>query len=68
MHLPQRQGEIPRGLVSDDQNDTFWVYTNQALYEIVVKDEDRDVWKARLEAGEFEDALKYAKVRYAYAQ
>lgn len=43
-------------------NDTYWVYTDQALYEIVMKDEDRDVWRAKLDLGEFEDALRYSKV------
>lgn len=43
-------------------NKTFWFYTDQALYEIVVKDEDRDVWKAKLDKGSFDIALKYAKV------
>lgn len=28
----------------------------------MVKDEDRDVWKAKLEQEDFEEALRYAKV------
>ena len=50
---------MPKGLASDPMNDTYWVYTDQALYEIVIKDEDRDVWRAKLDLGEFEDALRY---------
>lgn len=53
---------MPKGLASDPMNDTHWVYTDQALYEIVIKDEDRDVWRAKLDLGEFEDALRYSKV------
>jgi hypothetical protein len=53
---------MPQGLAADPMNDTYWVYTDQALYEIVMKDEDRDVWRAKLDLGEFEDALRYSKV------
>lgn len=50
------------GITTDPINHTFWVHTTQALYEVVPNDEDRDVWRARLEQGDFEGALKYAKV------
>lgn len=29
-----------------------------------MQDEDRDVWRAKLEKGEFADALRFAKVRH----
>jgi hypothetical protein len=32
------------------------------LYEVVPHEEDRSVWRTKLEAGDFEAALKYAKV------
>ena len=41
---------------------TYWVYTDQSLFELVVGNEDRDVWKIYLEKGQFDVALRYAKV------
>lgn len=41
---------------------TYWVYTDQSLFELLVGNEDRDVWKVYLEKGMFDIALRYAKV------
>jgi vacuolar protein sorting-associated protein 18 len=51
-----------RGLTADPVRKTYWVYTNQSLFELVVGNEDRDVWSIYLEKGQFDVALKYAKV------
>ncbi len=48
-------------MVTDRVRQTYWVYTNQALYEVIVQDEDRDVWKLFIEKRNFEEAFKYAK-------
>ncbi|KAJ7293441.1 Pep3/Vps18/deep orange family-domain-containing protein [Mycena rebaudengoi] len=40
---------------------TYWVYTDQSLFELVVDNEDRDVWKIYLHQGQFDVALRYAK-------
>lgn len=44
---------------------TYWMHTNQSIYEIVVKDEDRDVWKIYLGRSNWELARRYAKVRHS---
>ena len=41
---------------------TYWVFTDQSLFELVVANEDRDVWKIYLEKEQFDTALRYAKV------
>lgn len=41
---------------------TYWVFTDQSLFELVVANEDRDVWKIYLEKEQFDIALRYAKV------
>jgi len=41
---------------------TYWVYTDQSLFELVVGNEDRDVWKVHLDKGQYDTALRYAKV------
>jgi vacuolar protein sorting-associated protein 18 len=49
-------------LAADPVRKTYWVFTDQSLFELVVGNEDRDVWKIYLEKGQFDIALRYAKV------
>lgn len=51
------------GLAADPVRKTYWVYTDQSLFELVVANEDKDVWKSYLDKGNYEVALRYAKVR-----
>ncbi|TFY83521.1 hypothetical protein EWM64_g503 [Hericium alpestre] len=59
--LPLKPGETVRALTADPVRKTYWVYTDQSLFELVVKNEDRDVWKIYKERGNFDIALKHAK-------
>ncbi|KAJ9114050.1 hypothetical protein QFC22_005870 [Naganishia vaughanmartiniae] len=59
--IPLSYGEQVAGITADPINHTFWIYSNRTLYEVVPHEEDRSVWRARLECGDFEGALKYAK-------
>jgi tetratricopeptide (TPR) repeat protein len=54
-------GQQALGLFADQQKNTFWLFTSQEIYEIVVTDEDRDVWKVMLRTEHFDAALRYAK-------
>jgi hypothetical protein len=54
-------GQKALGLFTDQQKNTFWLFTSQEIYEIVVTDEDRDVWKVMLQTEHFDAALRYAK-------
>ena len=54
-------GQHALGLFADQQKNTFWLFTTQEIYEIVVTDEDRDVWKVMLQTEHFDAALRYAK-------
>lgn len=38
------------------------MHTDQSIFELVVKDEDRDVWKIYLARSNWELARRYAKV------
>lgn len=58
----QKPTEEVRGLAADPVRKTYWVYTDQSLFELQVGNEDRDVWKIYLEKGKFDVALRYAKV------
>ncbi|KAJ7076574.1 Pep3/Vps18/deep orange family-domain-containing protein [Mycena belliarum] len=59
--LPLKQNEQVKGLAADPVRKTYWVYTDQSLFELVVDNEDRDVWKVYLQKGQFDVALRYAK-------
>lgn len=61
--LNQKPNEEARGLIVDNIRKTYWIYTDSSLYELVISNEDRDVWKVYLEKGQPDIALKYAKVR-----
>lgn len=49
------------GLLTDLTQNTYWLFTNQEIYEVVANDEDRDVWKVLLREQKFDEALQYAK-------
>ncbi|KAJ3071689.1 hypothetical protein HDU98_004948 [Podochytrium sp. JEL0797] len=55
------ENECVHSLVVDGLKGTYWVYTNVSVYEIIVNDEDRDVWKIYLSRKNFETALTFAK-------
>ncbi|KAJ3040940.1 hypothetical protein HDV00_010151 [Rhizophlyctis rosea] len=54
-------GESIVAMTSDPVKNTYWIYTTMALYELIVTDEDRDVWRLYLEKKSFDAALVYAK-------
>lgn len=54
------QGQKPLGLYTDQQKNTFWLFTTQDIFEIVVRDEDRDIWQIMLQRQQFDSALQYA--------
>jgi hypothetical protein len=63
--LPLGPGETAVNLSADPVSRTFWICTNQNVLEVLVRDEDRDVWRAKLEKGEYTGALYFAKVSEA---
>ncbi|KAK3375458.1 Pep3/Vps18/deep orange family-domain-containing protein [Podospora didyma] len=54
------QGQKAIGLCVDIQKNTFWLFTSQEILEIIVRDEDRGIWKIMLEMQQFDAALQYA--------
>ncbi|ORY16122.1 Pep3/Vps18/deep orange family-domain-containing protein [Clohesyomyces aquaticus] len=54
-------GQSALGLVADIKKNTFWLFTTQEIFEIVVTDESRDVWKIMLKAQQFGAASQFAK-------
>ncbi|KAF9569895.1 DigA protein [Agrocybe pediades] len=62
--LPLKAKETVIGLAADPVRRTYWVYTDQSLFEVVVGNEDRDVWRIYLEKRQFDAALRYAKTAH----
>jgi vacuolar protein sorting-associated protein 18 len=54
-------GQKALGLVADLMKNTFWLFTAREIFEIIVTDESRDVWKIMLKAQKFDQASQYAK-------
>ncbi|KAF8922731.1 Pep3/Vps18/deep orange family-domain-containing protein [Mucidula mucida] len=59
--LPLKPGEEIHGIVADPIRSTYWIYTDQTILELEVKNEARDVWKIYLEKGQYDVALSYTK-------
>ncbi|KAL7317653.1 tethering complex subunit [Mucor circinelloides] len=59
--IPLNKDEVVQGLAVDDIKRTYWIYTSDAMYELVIKDEDRDVWKLYLQKKNYTVALQYCK-------
>ncbi|KAL2263882.1 hypothetical protein VTK26DRAFT_4559 [Humicola hyalothermophila] len=55
------QGQKAVGLCVDLQKNTFWLFTPKEIFEIVPRDEDRDIWKIMLQMQNFDAALQYAR-------
>lgn len=54
-------GQSTLGLVADQKKNTYWLFTNREIFELVANDEDRDVWKIMLKQQRYDEALKHAK-------
>ncbi|KAI9788478.1 MAG: hypothetical protein M1835_002258 [Candelina submexicana] len=54
-------GQTGLGLAADQKKNTFWLFTTQEIFEVVVNDEDRDVWRIMLQNEQFDAALQYAR-------
>lgn len=55
--------QLALGLTIDLQKNTFWLFTAQEIFEIVVRDEDRDIWRILLEKQQFDAAMNYAHTK-----
>ena len=53
-------GQSSLGLFADHQKCTYWLFTSQEVFEIVVTDEARDVWRIMLKQGHYAAAQHYA--------
>eukprot|EP01112_Ceratiomyxa_fruticulosa_P020451 TRINITY_DN6960_c0_g1_i1.p1 TRINITY_DN6960_c0_g1~~TRINITY_DN6960_c0_g1_i1.p1 ORF type:complete len:978 (+),score=224.54 TRINITY_DN6960_c0_g1_i1:223-3156(+) len=50
-----------KGVAHDHMNGNIFLYAENVVFEVYVKNEDRDVWKLYLEKRQFAEALEYCK-------
>jgi hypothetical protein len=53
-------GERPLGFSVDIEKNTFWLFTTHEIFEIIVRDEDRNIWQILLDRQQFDAALEHA--------
>jgi hypothetical protein len=54
-------GQSAIGLVADIKKNTYWLFTTREIFEVVIIDEARDVWKIMLKTQQFDAASQFAK-------
>lgn len=54
-------GQANLGLFSDLKKNTYWLFTQRDIFEVVVTDETRHIWKIMLKNQQFDAASRYAK-------
>ncbi|KAK9761063.1 tethering complex subunit [Basidiobolus ranarum] len=59
--IPLAPSQHILGMVVDSTKNTYWVFTNISIYELIVANEDKNMWNLYLEKMMFDAALQYAK-------
>lgn len=59
--LPLQPHERVIAMAVDESRRTYWIYTDASIFELVVRQEDRDVWQVYLNRNNHDQALQYAK-------
>ncbi|KAI8660600.1 hypothetical protein NCS57_01037800 [Fusarium keratoplasticum] len=57
------QGQKPLGFSVDIQKNTFWLFTSEEIFEIVVRDEERNIWEIMTKLQQYEPALQHARTQ-----
>ncbi|PHH71006.1 hypothetical protein CDD82_6799 [Ophiocordyceps australis] len=57
-------GQKSLGFAVDMQKNTFWFFTPDEIYEIVVRDEDRSIWRVMMENKQYESALQHCRTGF----
>mmetsp|Transcript_30694 Transcript_30694/g.89296 ORF Transcript_30694/g.89296 Transcript_30694/m.89296 type:complete len:803 (-) Transcript_30694:2330-4738(-) len=52
---------MPRRLLKDAFDGTLWLYSELYLYEIILTNEDTNIWKLYLKKGEYDSALRHCR-------
>ncbi|QPH16509.1 hypothetical protein C2857_001176 [Epichloe festucae Fl1] len=56
-------GQRAIAFTMDMQERTFWLITSEDIFEIVARDEERNIWQIMMGNRQFDSALQYARTR-----
>lgn len=56
-------GQKTVGFSVDVQKNTFWLFTSSEIFEIVVREEERNIWQIMMEMQQFDLALQQARTQ-----
>jgi hypothetical protein len=56
-------GQKAIAFTMDAQERTFWLITSDEIYEIVARDEERNIWQIMMKNRQFDSALHYARTQ-----
>lgn len=56
-------GQRAIAFAMDMQERTFWLITTDAIFEVVARDEERDIWHIMMNSRQFDSALQYARTQ-----
>ena len=57
----KRSGYEMVGMVFDERSHSFFAWSHKFIYQIVIEQEDRDVWKYYIDQHLFDDAIKFCE-------
>ncbi|KAG5968152.1 hypothetical protein E4U58_001969 [Claviceps cyperi] len=63
-HEVLASGQRAIAFTVDMQEKTFWLITSEEIFEIVARDEERNIWQVMLGQNQFESALHYARTQH----
>jgi len=49
-------------ITTDSVDQTYWLYSDESIFELIVKNEGRDIWKVYLARKDFEKALSHVNM------
>lgn len=61
LNFTSKAGEQVRGITVDTVRGTYWIYTDQSIYELSTENEAINIWKIYLEKGKHDSALEYTR-------
>ncbi|RKP34668.1 Pep3/Vps18/deep orange family-domain-containing protein, partial [Dimargaris cristalligena] len=61
INMASGYGERALGLSVDSTHNTYWVFTPSSVFELIIHNEDRDVWKIYLQKRMYDTAFQHAK-------
>ncbi|KAI7957480.1 hypothetical protein MJO28_004575 [Puccinia striiformis f. sp. tritici] len=60
--LDLKPDEKIRSITMDYVEQTYWIYSQDSIFELIIKNESKDIWKVYLNRKDFEKALSYVEM------